>query len=264
MSTTKAYIVGGGLFGSMIATNLLNLGYSVTIFDCNKEYAGSKPAACLMKPSWMASLDYKPILKFLESSYDLKTLKFSIAKLPVDVFWVNPKSILSTEADYVKEQVVEVGNGFVRTDNKTYKGLVVVAAGVWCNELLQGIPETRALMGSAIIGKKDQAFDKNVILPYAPYRQAVWFNRGATPWFGDGTAIIEKNFTQDHVDKTIKRAKDLANFSGKVITGKRPYMKGYNNGFFQKLGDKLYVSTGGAKNGTIIAAYNTIQLQNSL
>lgn len=262
MKPSKAYIVGGGLFGSIAATALIDMGYDVTIIDCGKKIAGSKPAACLMKPSWMTSLDYKPPLKFLDKHFGVETVKFKVGLLSTDCSWVNPKSILLAH-DKVDEQVIEVKDGTVVTNESTYHGLIVVAAGIWAQKLLPSIPEVRALCGSAV--KSPGTVNTPTINPYAPYRQAVWFNVDKdTQWFGDGTAILKKNFSKDHTDRTTERAKSLANIEGTLISGARPYMKGFNAGFFEKLGDNLYVTGSGAKNGTIVGANNALRLMAAL
>jgi hypothetical protein len=93
----------------------------------------------------------------------------------------------------------------------------------------------------------------------------VWFNRDENEtWFGDGTSIIEKNFVQEHKDRTRERASEMANIQGRIITGIRPYIKGDGLGFFQRLSNNLIVSTGGAKNGTILAASHAIRLLEEL
>lgn len=259
--TTNAYIVGGGIFGSVIAHALQDKGYAVTIFDNKKKGAGSKPAACIMKPSWMTSIDYKPPIKLLDSMFGVETIPFMVKIVPVDCFWVDPKKILSLEA--VEQEVTEVGDGYVVAGGTTYKGLVVVAAGVWSQKLIPALPEIRALCGSAVIG--EGKVSTPTIHVYAPYRQAVWFNRGKNEtWFGDGTAIIKKNFNQEHKARTTERAESMAGITGDTVSGQRPYVAGKSGGLFEKLGNRLYVSTGGAKNGTILAAHNALQLLKAL
>lgn len=265
MKQTKVYVVGGGIFGCMAARALADAGMEVTVFDSKKKFRGSRPAGCVMKPSWMTSLDYKGPMKFLESKYEVHSMDFKVVgPIKATCFRVDPAAILlDTAFKTSSEFVTEVKDGVVVTDNKTYRGLVVVAAGVWSRTLLPQIPEIRSLAGSAVIGKGH--VEQPTIHIYAPYRQAVWFSRERDEtWFGDGTAILEKNFKPEHVDKTAERARDLASISGKTYTGYRPYIKGANNGLFEKLGNNLYVMTGGAKNGTILAAHQTLQLLGSI
>ena len=39
-----------------------------------------------------------------------------------------------------------------------------------------------------------------------------------------------------------------------MTVGARPYVEGHKAGYFQQVSPKTWVSTGGAKNGTILAA----------
>ena len=265
---SNVIVVGAGLFGSILGKIMEDAGHDVTFIDSKEKRSGSKAAACLMKPSWMSGIDVKPCIALLDKYYGVETLKFragkpGIATLPVDVFWVNPKSILNSDRNIVNEKVIEIKDGVVITEEQTYKGIVIVAAGVWTRDLLPKMPEIRGLVGSCIIGEgKVKTPTINV---YAPYKQAVFFNRGENEtWFGDGTSIIEKNFTDEHRTRTRQRAKDMANIEGGIITGTRPYTKGNNLGVFEKLGNRLYVSTGGAKNGTILGATHGLQLLKGL
>jgi hypothetical protein len=107
---------------------------------------------------------------------------------------------------------------------------------------------------------------KPTINVYAPYRQAVWFNRDENEaWFGDGTAIVAKNFDRSHIDRTKNRSIEMARFYDiRSVSGQRPYVKTSSPGFFKKLGNNLFVSTGGAKNGTILAALQTLELLKSV
>jgi hypothetical protein len=56
----------------------------------------------------------------------------------------------------------------------------------------------------------------------------------------------------------------MAGIEGKIITGMRPYVKGDNLGLFARLGSKLFVSTGGAKNGTLLGADHALKLLKEL
>lgn len=260
-------VIGAGLFGSMITHALRARGLEVTLVDSYKENRGSRPAACLMKPSWMSSLDYKPPLAFLEKHVGLETIQFSVrtalGKLTkADVFWSDPKRIMCFKNEAVRQEVLAVRPGEVDlSDGTTMRGNVIVAAGIWSQELLRDYAklDISALCGSAVLTKG--RVEDPTIHVYAPYRQAVWFNRGAnTKWFGDGTALIQKSFTADAVQRTMSRATDLAKFSGdcNIVSGMRPYTKGEKNGVFRVLARGLAVSTGGAKNGTILAANHAL------
>jgi glycine/D-amino acid oxidase-like deaminating enzyme len=218
-----------------------------------------------MKPSWLSSVpDFKGSMALLDSLYGLTSIQFAIRAplvkkdtgITSDCMWINPKTILSEET--IEENVEDVGDGWVRTPEKTYKGLVIVAAGVWTDRLVK-MPPIKSLCGSSL---RAEATVSPTILPYAPYKQAVWFNFGKNDaWFGDGTSILRKNFDQSLIDRTESRAMEFAKLeSVKTTTGMRPYVDKHSGGYYSKLGDRLFVSTGGAKNGTALAAANCLQL----
>jgi hypothetical protein len=90
-------VVGAGLFGSIIAAALRARGASVIVVDDARLEAGSRPAACLMKPGWFSSLGksvYTPALSMLEELYGVKTIKFKMGIAQVPVKWCDPASIL--------------------------------------------------------------------------------------------------------------------------------------------------------------------------
>ena len=260
---SQAIVVGGGIFGSMAATALESAGYSVKILDCRRDHSGSAPAACLMKPSWMTMLDTKKPLAFLGKHYDLQTVKFTVNNtVSADCMWVRPKTIIRLK-EAVDEKVFEVGDGYATTENTTHNGLVVVAAGYWTRKLLRSYENAiEPICGSAVIGTGKVA--NPTIHVFAPYKQAVWFNRGPNEiWFGDGTSIKKKNFTEEHIQRTAERAKTYAGLEGRSVAGIRPYVKD-KLGLYAKLSPKLYVLSGGAKNGTILAANHCVRLLNDL
>jgi hypothetical protein len=213
----------------------------------------------------MTSLDYKAPMAYLDKTYGVIPIDFKVVgPIKASCFRVDPQLILKDDLKYVRDTVIKVEDGAVVTESATYSGLVVVAAGVWSKNLLSDrIPDIRALAGCAIIG--EGVIKTPTIHVYAPYRQAVFFSRERNEtWFGDGTAIMAKNYTDEHTVKSVGRAKDLAKTTGTPLVGYRPYIKGLNNGLFEKLGNRLFVMTGGAKNGTILAASQTLQLLSSL
>jgi hypothetical protein len=83
-------------------------------------------------------------------------------------------------------------------------------------------------------------------------------------WFGDGTALIEKTWQAESVQRvasSIKRAEEYFGLKGKAkaVVGARPYVEDHKAGYFAQVGDRTWVSTGGAKNGTLLAAEQAAQ-----
>jgi hypothetical protein len=141
------------------------------------------------------------------------------------------------------------------------RGRVLVAAGVWCNELLgDKMPLVRGLYGASL--KVPGKLKEPRIHVYAPYRQAVAFQMGPNKvWFGDGTALVQKTWNKrgaEYVDATEGRAArymDLNIARSTVCVGARPYVEGHKAGYFARVSPAVWVSTGGAKNGTVLAAW---------
>jgi glycine/D-amino acid oxidase-like deaminating enzyme len=250
-------IVGAGLFGSMAATLARYAGHAVVVIDSKKTLAASKCAACLMKRSWMAALSPEQInigYRVLEQLYGVQQIPFNNGTLMLD--WVDPLGIL-LEPDLTQE-VAAVGNGAVAFQDLTgLEGTVLVAAGAYSRELVK-MPEVRGLVGASL---HLPGRIRPQLKLYAPYRQAIAFNIGSNQvWVGDGCAILEKNWRPKlRTDLLCQRAweyfklKSAGNFQ--LRAGARPYVEGYKAGYFERVFPRTWVVTGGAKNGTILAAY---------
>ena len=166
--------------------------------------------------------------------------------------------------------VAKVGNGFVKLlGGETLKGTVLVAAGVWSGELID-MPAIRGLYGASV--RFQAQLPHAQIHVYAPYRQSVAFqlNRREV-WFGDGTALVKSTWEKEHAQRvvaTINRGSALIGgdvgvarpvFKFKVAQGARPYVEGHKAGYFRRVSPLTWVSTGGAKNGTVLAAAQAAQ-----
>jgi glycine/D-amino acid oxidase-like deaminating enzyme len=269
----KVGIVGAGLFGCIAADVCTQAGHEVTIIDSKKNEAASQCAACLLKPSWLLSISpekLKKVYSWLDSLYGMQKIQFTMNRLKtVDIDWVDPKKILNRSViiDSV-ERIEELKKG-VRLHLITGKimefDIVLVACGVWSFEL--AAPEFSHLMTTKV--GMALWYDKDVepkISVYAPYKQAIQFNimPGAT-WFGDGSATILKNFDlTEAFTKTKARAKQEFRLHPNELhhyrVGYRPFVKIKPNGFYGSLGMKrVFISTGGGKNGTVIAVLNALK-----
>lgn len=254
-------VVGAGLFGSIAASFLRARGASVTVVDCRERYAASPAAGCVLKPSWLSSLSREEIAtgySVLESLYRVQHLVFRAnLGVPVKADHITPNSILLEAA---RERVTKVGNGVVYLENGAMlKGHVLVAAGVWSQQLVD-MPPIKGLYGASL-QFSGATLPEPKISVYAPYKQAVALNIGRRVWMGDGTSLIESSWMQsapDRITRTAERAKTLFGLDGKYgyEVGARPYVEGHKQGYFAKVFPRTWVSTGGAKNGTMLAALN--------
>lgn len=277
-------VVGNGLFGSIAATYARHCGHSVTVVSEARPYAASPASGCVLAPSWLSSLEKSDIadaMALLGVLYTIHEVDFKTNFLKrFKAKRIDPKSIL-VKPD-IDARVVSVADGVVKyaepksagTQNVgTLRGDVLVAAGIWCGELLTGLPPIKGLYGASL--RVPGQLIEPKINAYAPYRQAVGFNLDArTVWFGDGTALIEKSWKSDR-EARIRTTRDRASTmmgnkglgqvtSAKVIEGARPYVEGHKSGYLRQLSPKLWVSTGGAKNGTVLAALQALRFVEAL
>lgn len=278
-------IIGGGIFGQVIAAQLRSMGVDLAIFDARFEDAGSRPAACLMKPSWFSSMGkqkYDPALNLLDRLYGLHSINFKTGPINHNVYWIPPHLILkpaTEESQPVIEKAVvkfrynlsEMGHQIATGDGSEYFAKrVIVAAGVWSNNFVKDfevnpVPGLQGKKGAAFLWRQEE-IDQPFISPWAPFKQIVAFNRGDGLWAGDGSAILAKNWTDERLDKSRLRcagAVDQFPSDSIALVGQRPYAQTGDPCYIKRFGTVTIV-TGGAKNGTIAAGWAANQLTMSL
>ena len=260
-SSRSIYIVGGGMFGQVAADFLRAKGLiDITIIDSREQYAATSCSGNLTKPSWITGLGKaaEQAYKDLDHLYGLIPIR---AKAPlgraVDLFAV-PKF---KNNNAVNARVLEIEDGRIKLQ---YPGedpvwansdIVLVAAGVWSGQLIS-MPPVEKIVGVSLtfLGKNHPA----QFSIWAPYKQAISYQCSENEvWFGDGTAIKSSRFYEpERVAASIRRAEShglfLNNLSRSCI-GYRPYVKGYKNGYFARVYERIWVSTGGGKNGIVLA-----------
>lgn len=260
---TDVLIIGAGIFGCVVGKALQNKGLDVMFIDAERQNAGSRPAACLMKPSWFASLpDAKRGLSLLDELYGLQTLRFTVGGvLPMNVYWVPPHQILKqTKHVCAAQRIIAVDGGWevsIRGDGKPMEPLtarkVIVAAGIWSELLVPQIGKQKGWHGMSFLWPARKV-DHPFIKPWAPYKQLVGFNRGDGAWVGDGAAIL--NWNAEHEEASYTRCQAPVGFPEppQRMLGIRPYHPNAKTGVLKQVKPGLWVVTGGAKNGTITAA----------
>lgn len=258
-------VVGTGIFGSIIARELSKRFVVITI-DSKKPLSGSKPAACLMKPSWFSGMGKDVIDKSFRilEEYGIDDIKFKVGPLSQNVHWINPKKIL-IEPDFTDEviSIEKVHNGWQVNMSSTgffidytmKADYLVIAAGVWSEHLVKIDGGQQKQAGVSFIWSQE-VIEQPVIKPWAPYKQFVAFNRGDGVWAGDGTAIKYENWTDKRVNDSYNRCHSNLGYETPVTTivGLRPYTKN-KPCYLKKEDDGLWIATGGAKNGTVAAGY---------
>lgn len=270
-------IIGAGIFGSVIGKYLQQKGLSILAIDDDKEYSGSKPAACLMKPSWCTAMgkeSYKQGIETLESVYDVKTIEFYTQVAKTKVKWIDPKSILENQIDIRTEDIQKLyltpTNWEVETTENSYSSkYIIIAAGVWSNQILLnlGIPQVPGLApmtGTSFMttGK----VQKPQILLWRPYKQIVyWEMYPEQIWIGDGDTA--KNYNESNMNKSRERCAGFLQHQASQLqpqVGHRPYVKGVQPCYLESHAPNLWVCTGGAKNGTVSAGWAARELYEKL
>jgi len=267
MAKRNVVIVGNGLFGSIAATLARSKGHTVTVISNEEKLAASKASGCVLAPSWLSSLERNQIdtaMEVLTALYKVEDLVFKTNLLKTfKAKRVDPDSVL-VKPDVVGK-VATVGDGVVTLeDGRKFKGRVLVAAGIWSQHLVE-MPAIKGLYGASVRFTGTQVEDPRIHV-YAPYRQAVAVNLNKrTVWMGDGTALVQATWMkeeQQRVKDTVERAGKLFGLQGKhtVNVGVRPYVDGHKAGYFAQISPNTWVSTGGAKNGTVLAAWQAQRL----
>lgn len=258
-----AVVVGAGLFGSVIAAALRADGRKVLVVDDQRPEAGSRPAACLMKPSWFRSLGRKvstPSLELLDRLYGVHDLRFRVGPAHATVHWCRPADILSevpVRGRVRSVRAVQGGWSLVAKPGVAHAEapVVVVAAGVWTPLLVPVVGGLDGLAGVAFLWP-DEKIAEPFVAPWAPYRQVVAFNRGDGLWVSDGTAIRRERWNSEREAASRARCAAAGSFvpPGLRMFGVRPYSRS-KPCYLKEQRPGLWVATGGAKNGTIAAGW---------
>jgi glycine/D-amino acid oxidase-like deaminating enzyme len=260
----KVIIVGAGLFGSIAAALARRHGHDVTVIDNKEEHSASKASGCVLAPSWLTSLSSEQTQRAMEVLGSLYRVQDTALLNPTTGLTFKAKQVHPDDILVVPDiaaKVEAVGDGWAQYEGTKLKGTVLVAAGVWSESLVE-MPKVRGLYGASV-RVAGVRLEQPSITVYAPYRQAVAVNLPGNRevWFGDGTALIEATWAKEGGERIAKTLERFAKITGikaarpKVRVGARPYVEDYKAGYFAQAGDRLWVSTGGAKNGTVLAAW---------
>jgi hypothetical protein len=279
----KVLVVGAGLFGSIIAATIRRHGHEVVVLADQRDGMGSVPAACLMKPEWASSMgkDYGHAIELLDHLYGVQTIPFKIkpSGLMTNCHWVDPAKVLrppdrfGTYKDTVwpmcewpqvaRWEDNQHGRSYMEGYDK-----IIFATGNWAWEQMANADalslQSKGGWGFLFEGQLDQPF----IQVWAPYKQIVAFNRDPDHiWIGDGSALLPMSMTEERMQASLNRcAAALAADPGRaeVLYGYRPYMKGLKEPAYIREITNGWIVTGGAKNGTLGAAWAAIQLTEKL
>lgn len=253
------HIIGNGLFGRIASDMLTKEGIDNIVYDSGEKHSGSAASGNITKPSWVTGLGdaARQAYRDLDGMYGLHKFTPDVGLgRSIELFYVKRDQVLGLPAYQAK--VTKVGDGNVTLDNGYYfSGPVLVAAGVWSNELLPEVPKIEPVTGVSFVFRKPEGYTSKFNV-WAPYKQAISYPYERYVWFGDGQAIKAKNWQDERIKKALERAKEhglgLDERPLHTNVGYRPFVKGHKNGYFARVRDKVWVSTGGGKNGIVLAA----------
>lgn len=258
-------VIGAGLFGSTVAAAFRKEKRKVLVLDDDRPHSGSKPAACLLKPSWFHSLGnavYEPALAMLDDLYHVRDLRFWVGVKYTTVHWCDPKKILIGADKKAKVAAIKKAErGWVVLADQEYAArLVVVAAGTWTGELLALSGTHYGQAGLACLWP-DKKIARPFVRVWAPYRQITAFDRGDGVWVGDSSAIRASNWTPKHAQEVEQRCAAAVKFqtNPKRLFGIRPYAD-MKPCYLKEEQPGLWAATGGAKNGTLAAGWCASEL----
>lgn len=285
-------IIGAGLFGSIIGKHLAKQGRQVTIVDAGHPDAGSGPAACLMKPSWLTKMtkaEQAQSLSTLDGLYGVHEIEAYVGLAGLGkrttVFWVAPASIFKPER-CINLNVTSIRDGeggptfTYRESGPGEEALImrrvntiIVAAGIWCNKLLERmgrmVPGLQPQWGVAFTWPCNPMRESRAtITPWAPYKQLIMLpnRRDGELWVSDGTAV--KFLKDHHIQSALVRCRDFAaagDGDHTQLVGARPYIRGLKEpAFVERVSPNIWVATGGAKNGTAGAGWAAYRLAEAL
>lgn len=287
----RAVIIGGGLFGQLIARGINEkVGWHATILDDKQPHAGSAPAACLIRKEWCGKLGegvYEAGTQWLDERYTTyvkELVQFPNRTLAVpgkriSATWYDPKQLMPYELLEYKATHLERLNGRWGVHGRWINDpvldwdivpadLVVVAAGVWSQALVPDVDlQLQGKAGVAYLYPKVQ--QPGFIVPWAPYKQIVGFHRGDGYWVSDGSAIKPENFDAARRQQSFERcALGPKESSGqaldfKELYGIRPYTQELPC-FCKEVAPKLWVAVGARKNGTLLGAWCAKRIQEEM
>ena len=264
-------VVGAGLFGSTIARELRRIGQDVLVIDSQHPLRGSRPAACLMKPSWLTSVskeDQRRAMTVLERHHEVRTIPFALGLgRTADVLWIDPQTIIGGGRQVRFTEVLHIAGSpsgwHTTTRDGTFSSRrVVVAAGAWTAPLLNVRHDlVEAQAGVAHLWR--DAGTSPAIRLWAPYRQLVRFNRGDGAWVGDGTALRPSTLDNARRQKSLDRCRGFLCEAAdphpvslpEALEGWRPYVETSAPCWVGEVRPGLWGATGGAKNGTLAAGW---------
>ncbi len=275
MAVKQVVVIGCGIIGATVALALRKQGKEVTILDSGNPMAGTAPSGGHLKPSWFSGMskdDYQPAMDLLQEIWGLSESEFVVRPtgLKTTVYRVDTDVVVKTPRLKATVTKINVESNYPEITYRTAIGqftvqaeLLVVAAGVWCQELLPEIFKDNPIQRKRGVSfRMEHNLASEFIQPWAPYKQIVAHQQATNEiWIGDGSAIIESNWSNERTLACLQRCKKAIGGEPKLlksITGIRPYCRHENKNdpcLLVKPTRRVWVATGAGKSGTIGAGW---------
>ncbi len=261
-------VIGCGIIGATVALALRKQGREVTIYDEGKEKAGTIPSGGHLKPSWFGDMpksEYEPAMELLDDIWGLKEEEFKIVLtgLKTTVYRVDTDVVVATPRISLGVQDISHLDNYpllkFKDGTEERCRLLIVAAGVWCSELL---PEIKIVGKQGVSFRYQGRIKEAFINPWAPYKQIVAHQQSQSEiWVGDGSAILASNWTEERTSQCETRCRKamgtgVASKPSRTLLGLRPYCEtGKDPCLLKRVSKRCWVATGAGKSGTIGAGW---------
>ena len=260
-------VIGAGILGATVAKYFREKGVDVLLIDAGLPMNGTAPSGGHLKPSWFGSMskeEYQPSMELLNDVWGLDETQFTVwpGLMSTTVFRVDTDQVKAYP--YMKDTVrsIDLKDKFpiVRTTKKNFQTKnLVICTGHWADQLF---PHLKIQAKQGVSFRFKGVLKKSFIKPWAPYKQVVAHQQDIKEiWVGDGSAILEKNWTEERTAQCLERCtRGLSPNHSLIrsITGIRPYCDSVSKVdpcFYKKMGRNTWLATGAGKSGTISAGW---------
>lgn len=263
-------VIGCGIIGATVTQALRKAGQEVICIDSKKTDAGTPPSGGHLKPSWfggMSKADSEASMKTLDDVWGLIEEKFwlwpRISNVKTTVYRVDTDVVVQTPSMLSEVKAIDLTGSFPRIKHSSGEFLarnLIVAAGVWCRELL---PDIELQCKRGVSFRFTGNVGKPTIKPWAPYKQIVSHQQNENEiWVGDGSALLDKNWTPTRTSECLDRCQTFLGPKHELVrhvTGLRPYSMHREDKskpcLLRQVHKRCWVATGAGKMGTIAAGW---------
>lgn len=274
MKMWDAIVIGAGIIGTTVTAKLRAEGREVLLLDDARPGSGTGASGGHLRPSWFGSMKseaWEPAMSTLDEIWTLHKDLFHVKTTGelVEVFRVDTDKVMEYPRTISRVNAVEqlwnfpiVHHGEGQSDRCR---LLVVSAGVWCNEIDESLMGGHAIKSKHGVSFRFKAqIPSPYIQPWAPYKQIVAHQQTPSEiWIGDGMAILSQNWSKDKTKACLDRC--LATLPDtmvpqhpRIILGARPYsvpLAPDQPCYLKRVHPRCWVATGAGKSGTIAAGF---------